>query len=63
MDDDRRFDGKWVLETNTNLPSAEVALKYKELWQVELVFYGKYIVMQRCSILKFKHFGHTVKTL
>ena len=38
VDDDRRFDGKWVLETNTNLPSAEVALKYKELWQVELVF-------------------------
>jgi transposase len=27
-----------VLQTNTNLPSAEVALKYKELWQVEDVF-------------------------
>jgi len=33
-----RFDGKWVLQTNTDLPSSEVALKYKELWQVEHVF-------------------------
>ncbi len=35
---DRRFDGKWVLQTNTNLPSSEVTLKYKELWQVESAF-------------------------
>ena len=33
-----RFDGKWVLQTNTKLTSTEVALKYKELWQVEQVF-------------------------
>ena len=33
-----RFDGKWVLQTNTDLPAAKVALKYKELWQVEQVF-------------------------
>jgi transposase len=33
-----RFDGKWVLTTNTKLSSKEVALKYKELWQVERVF-------------------------
>lgn len=33
-----RFDGKWVLTTNTDLPAEEVALKYKELWQVEKVF-------------------------
>jgi transposase len=33
-----RFDGKWVLRTNTDLPTAKVALKYKELWQVERVF-------------------------
>ena len=33
-----RFDGKWVLRTNTNLSAAQVALKYKELWQVERVF-------------------------
>jgi len=33
-----RFDGKWVLTTNMNLPAANIALKYKELWQVERVF-------------------------
>jgi transposase len=33
-----RFDGKWVLITNTNLLAEQVALKYKELWQVEQVF-------------------------
>ena len=33
-----RFDGKWVLITNTELSADQVALKYKELWQVEQVF-------------------------
>ncbi|MBW2593047.1 MAG: transposase [Deltaproteobacteria bacterium] len=33
-----RFDGKWVLQTNTDLSAEQVALKYKELWQVEKVF-------------------------
>jgi len=33
-----RFDGKWVLRTNTNLPGDEVALKYKDLWMVERIF-------------------------
>jgi len=33
-----RFDGKWVLRTNTNLSAEQVALKYKELWQVEHAF-------------------------
>jgi transposase len=35
---DERFDGKWVLKTNTDLPAQEIALKYKELWQVEHLF-------------------------
>ncbi len=35
---DARFDGKWVLTTNTSFRADEVALKYKELWQVEHVF-------------------------
>jgi len=38
IEQDRRFDGKWVLQTSTDLPSSEVALKYKELWQVEYAF-------------------------
>lgn len=33
-----RFDGKWVLTTNTDLPADKIALKYKELWQVERIF-------------------------
>jgi transposase len=36
--EEERFDGKWVLRTNTTLTSEQVALKYKELWQVEHVF-------------------------
>lgn len=36
--EEERFDGKWVLKTNTTLTSEQVALKYKELWQVEQVF-------------------------
>lgn len=36
--DDSRFDGKWVLQTSTDMPAAQVALKYKELWQVERIF-------------------------
>ena len=38
IESDKRFDGKWILQTNTDLPASEVALKYKELWQVEQVF-------------------------
>jgi len=35
---DARFDGIWVLTTNTKLPAKDVALKYKELWMVEHTF-------------------------
>ena len=33
-----RFDGKWVLRTNTDLSADQAALRYKELWRVEKVF-------------------------
>lgn len=33
-----RYDGKWVLRTNTTLSVEDVALKYKQLWQVEALF-------------------------
>jgi len=36
--EEARYDGKWVLRTNTHLPAAEVALKYKQLWMVEDLF-------------------------
>lgn len=33
-----RYDGLWVLATNTELPAREVSLKYKQLWMVEDAF-------------------------
>jgi transposase len=38
VDYESKFDGKWVLTTNTEFSADQVALKYKELWQVEQVF-------------------------
>lgn len=38
VQEEARYDGKWVLKTNTELPAAEVALKYKQLWMVEEIF-------------------------
>jgi hypothetical protein len=36
--DEARYDGTWVLRTNTNMPAAAVALQFKRLWQVEQWF-------------------------
>jgi transposase len=33
--EEARYDGTWVLRTNTELKAAEVALQYKQLWLVE----------------------------
>lgn len=33
--DEARYDGTWVLRTSSDLPTAEVALQFKRLWQVE----------------------------
>jgi hypothetical protein len=38
IQEEARYDGKWVLTTNTDLPASEMALKYKQLWMVEEVF-------------------------
>ena len=35
---DARFDGKWVLRTDTDLPAEHVALRYKDLLMVEDAF-------------------------
>ena len=35
---DARYDGMWVLRTNTTLPTKDVALTYKQLWMVEEMF-------------------------
>jgi Transposase DDE domain len=36
--EEARYDGKWVLRTNTALDAAEVASQYKRLWMVEAWF-------------------------
>jgi hypothetical protein len=36
--EDAQFDGTWVLQTNTDLPASEVALKYKQLLMAEMLF-------------------------
>jgi len=38
IEEEARFDGKFVLTTNTSLSSEEVAVAYKSLWQIERVF-------------------------
>jgi transposase len=35
---DERYDGKFLLRSNTKLSAAEIGLAYKELWRVEYVF-------------------------
>ena len=36
--EEARYDGKYVLRTNLALDAGEIALKYKQLWQVERAF-------------------------
>ena len=38
IEDDARYDGKWVLRTNSDLSTPDAALAYKGLWQVEQAF-------------------------
>jgi hypothetical protein len=38
VEEEARYDGKWVLTTNTDLAPGETALKYKQLWMVEDIF-------------------------
>ena len=38
VEQEAHYDGKWVLRTNTEMKTSDVALKYKELWMVEEIF-------------------------
>ena len=38
VQEDARYDGKWVLRTTTSLPAEQVALAYRGLWRVENAF-------------------------
>jgi transposase len=38
VDKESRYDGRWVLKTNTDMATDKVALTYKMLWMVEQLF-------------------------
>ncbi len=38
LQEEARYDGKWVLRTNTSYSAEEVAFQYKQLWTVEQAF-------------------------
>jgi Transposase DDE domain len=44
--EEARYDGKWVLRTNTDLETAEVALQFKRLWMVEAWFRSSKSLLQ-----------------
>jgi hypothetical protein len=55
---DARYDGKYVLRTNTELPAEEVARRYKELWRVERLFRDTKSLLDTRPI--FHHFDATI---
>jgi hypothetical protein len=38
IEEEARFDGKWVLRTDLDWDAGDIALKYRELWTVEAMF-------------------------
>ena len=38
VEEEAKFDGKWVLQTNTDMTAEDIAFKYKKYWQLEQVF-------------------------
>ncbi len=59
IEDEKRFDGTWVLRTNTKLPAVEVALKYKQLWMVEDIFRSVKSLLETRHI--FHHHDETIR--
>jgi hypothetical protein len=57
--EDARYDGKWVLRTNTDLDSAEVALQYKRLSMVEQWFRSCKTLLQTRPI--YHHCDETIR--
>ncbi|MGD9201345.1 MAG: IS1634 family transposase [Chitinispirillia bacterium] len=56
---EKRFDGKYVLQTNTDISSKEVALKYKQLWTVETIFRTMKLTFETRPI--FHHHDDTIR--
>jgi transposase len=57
--EEARYDGKWVLRTNTDLDAAEVALQYKRLWMVEAWFRSCKSLLETRPI--FHHCDETIR--
>ena len=57
--EEQRFDGMWVLRTNTEFDAAEVALKYKQLWMVESIFRSAKSLLETRPI--YHHFDDTIR--
>jgi len=53
VDADARYDGLWVLHTNTTLAPRYVALAYKQLWMVEAIFRSiKSVLDHSCPVIE-----------
>ncbi len=59
IEEEARYDGTWVLRTNTDLPTAEVALQFKRLWMVEQWFRSCKSLLETRPI--FHHFDDTIR--
>ena len=57
--EEARYDGKWVLRTDTDLSTAEVALKYKQLWMVENLFRELKSIVRTRPI--YHHYDETIR--
>lgn len=58
-DQEARFDGLWVLQTDLASSPAHVALRYKELWQVEALFRSVKSVLETRPI--YHQRDHTIR--
>lgn len=57
--EEARYDGKWVLASNTHLDAADMALQYKQLWMVEEVFRTAKSLLQTRPV--FHHCDATIR--
>ena len=55
---DVRYDGKFVLRTNTDFPAEEVARRYKDLWRIERLFRDTKSLLDTRPV--FHHFDATI---
>jgi transposase len=59
IEEEARYDGTWVLRTNTDLPAADVAVQFKRLWLVEQWFRSCKSLLETRPI--FHHCDETIR--